>query len=129
MKTIKKLSLIIFLCSAQLIVHAQDQQVPKEEFLFLASTNVATVQRGETGKVPLEIRRSKRYQKSKAALTVGSTLPAGITAEYDEASGVLTSATLIISASQEALAGEYNLILNCTVNNKRKGVIVKVKVI
>lgn len=129
MKTIKKLSLIIFLCSVQLIVHAQDQQIPKDEFLFLASTNVATVQRGETGKVPLEIRRSKRYQKSKAALTVGSTLPAGITAEYDEASGVLTSATLIISASQEALAGEYNLILNCTVNNKRKGVIVKVKVI
>jgi hypothetical protein len=129
MKNIQKLSLLISFCFIQMIVQAQDQQVPKEEFLFVAASNVATVQRGEISKLPLEIRRSKRYQKSNAELTVGSTLPTGITAAYEESTGVLTSTTLVITASHDAAAGEYNVILNCTLNNKRKGVIVKVKVI
>ena len=129
MKIMKKLSvsLVFFLFMFDLL--AQDQSLPKEEFLFVSKVSVATVQRGETSKVPLEILRSKRYQKSMAELSVGSSLPAGITATYEESNGVLNSATLILSASNEAAAGEYNVILNCTLGNKRKGVILKLKVI
>jgi hypothetical protein len=129
MKPIQKHALVVVFFFLLINGQAQDQQLPKEEFLFVSSTPVASVRRGETSKLPLEIKRSKRYQKSVAELTVGSSLPAGITASYEESRGVLNAATLILSASPEAVAGDYNLILNCTLNNKRKGVIVKLKVL
>ena len=129
MKNMKKLSLVFGFLLLFANVRAQEQQVPKEEFLFLATPAATSIRAGETSKVALEIRRSKRYQKSIAELSVGSSLPAGVTAKYEESSGVLNTATLVLTANEQAVAGDYNLILNCTVNNKRKGVIVKVKVL
>jgi hypothetical protein len=129
MKNMKKLSLVFGFLVLLGNVQAQEQQLPKEEFLFLSTSPVASLHPGETSKVALEIRRSKRYQKSVAELSIGSSLPAGITATYEESTGVLNTATLVLTANEQAVAGDYNLILNCTVNNKRKGVIVKVKIL
>lgn len=108
---------------------AQDATPPAKEFIVRAKTNKVEVNRGGQGNVEVEILRSKGYQRSEAILSLGSSVTAGITVTYDPEKGVMDHSTVSIQVSAQAAPGDYNVILNCTVKNKTKGVILKLKVL
>jgi hypothetical protein len=76
----------------------------------------------------MSLLRSKDFSRSKANLGLSSSLPAGITLSYEPAEGVLESSVATITASKEAKAGQYQIILKSTLRNLTKGAIVKVVV-
>jgi hypothetical protein len=104
-------------------------QEPKNEFLFQTKSTRSTITRGNTNNLDLRIVRSKRYAESAMKLTVGSALPAGIEVSFQPMDGTTNTATAIIAASPLATSGSYSLVLNCTINNKTKGIIVKLIVL
>lgn len=104
-------------------------QSSKNEFSFQAKTSRTELSRGGTSRLDLNIQRPKRYNDSEMKLTLGSGLPTGVQVSFDPASGAATEATASIAASDAAVPGTYNVVLNCTINNKTKGVIVKLVVL
>lgn len=110
-------------------VQARHTDPPKKEFLFQAAATSVEIGRGSSGKIDLQILRSKHYQKSEAALSIASTIPRGITVQYDQDSGLIDKSAVTINVSDQAAPGEYSVLLNCTLNYKTKGVILKLKVI
>ena len=108
---------------------AQDATLPAKEFIIRAKTSKVEISRGGQGAVEVEILRSKSYQRPEATLSLGSSVPAGITVTYDPEKGVTDHATVSIQVSSQAAPGDYTVILNCTVKNKTKGVILKLKVL
>jgi hypothetical protein len=122
----------ILLCMALMLpcfVFAQDIEIPKREFVVEASSREAVVTRGKSESLKLTVRRSKQYRNSNAALSVGSSLPPGVTLQYEVQEGLLQQSDVTITATDKAAPGEYRVILNCTMNYKTKGVIVKLKVL
>jgi hypothetical protein len=104
-------------------------QSPKNEFLFNTKTTRAELNKGETNHLDLNIVRSKRYEDSEMKLSVGSGLPNGVQVSFQSADDTANTATAAIVASEAAVAGTYNVVLNCTINNKTKGIIVKLIVL
>jgi hypothetical protein len=125
----KYLILIALCVFVQAPVKAQDQATPEKEFVLRTKTNMVEVSRGSSGKVDVEIVRSKSYQKPGASIRMGSAVPAGITVRYEPETDVADRSMVLIAVSEQAVPGDYNLILNCTVKNKTKGVILKLKVL
>lgn len=125
-----KYFILIILCAlVQAPLKAQDQAAPEKEFVLRTKTNTIEVSRGSSGTVEVEIVRSKSYQKPEASIRMGSAVPAGVTISYEPATGVADRSTVSIAVSEQAVPGDYNLILNCTVKYKTKGVILKLKVL
>jgi hypothetical protein len=100
-------------------------QPPKTEFTFQAKTSRVAVSRGGTNNLDLSIVRSKRYEESEMKLSVGSALPTGIEVSFQSPNDTAATALVTVVAKEAALPGTYNVVLNCTINNKTKGVIVK----
>lgn len=109
-------------------LNAQDA-TPAKEFIVRAKTSKVEVPRGGQCNVEVEILRSKSYQRPEATLSLGSSVPAGVTVTYDPEKGAMSRTTVSIQVSAQATPGDYNVILNCTVKNKTKGVILKLKVL
>lgn len=107
---------------------AQDQATPRTEYSVSVSEKAVTLAPGETKQITVSILRSKSFASSLAKLGLSSTLPAGITVSYEPSEGVKDSSIATISASKDAPAGEYQIILKSTVKNLTKGTIVKVTV-
>lgn len=108
---------------------AQDTTPPAKEFIVRAKTSKVEVSRGGQSNVEMEILRSRSYQRPEATLSLGSSVPAGITVTYDPEKGVVDRSTVSIQVSAQAAPGDYNILMNCTVKNKTKGVILKLKVL
>jgi len=107
---------------------AQDQAVPRTEYSVSVSDKAVTLAPGETKQITISILRSKSFTSSLAKLGLSSTLPAGVTVSYEPSEGVKESSIATISASKDAVVGEYQIILKSTVKNLTKGTIIKVSV-
>jgi len=124
----KQVGLIMLLCLASLCMNAQSSvEIPKKEFTVQADAQTLDIAAGSTGKVNLQIMRSKNFQKSEASFRVASSLPEGITIRYDAANE--SDYAAIITTTSQVTPGTYQVIMNCTMQNKTKGVIVKLKII
>lgn len=104
------------------------QVAPRTEFIVKVSQNTVEIKPGTTTEISVDILRSKAYTKMNAKLGFSSQLPEGITATFEPAEGVITSSKLKFVASSTAKPGQYQLILNGTLNNKVKGTILKLTV-
>lgn len=107
---------------------AGDKTPPRTEYSVSLSENVVKLKPGETKQVTVSILKSKGYARSAAKLGLSSSLPAGITIAYEPAEGMFESSVASFTAAADSKAGEYQVILKTTVNNKIKGSIVKVVV-
>lgn len=107
----------------------QQHEIPQKEFDIRSTPGTIEVSRGGSGSIILAIARSKSYQRSEAQLGTGSSLPQGISLVYEKALGVAHETKVTIVVSDQAAAGDFNLILNCTMHHKTKGVVVRVKII
>lgn len=104
-------------------------QAPKNEFLFQSKDTRTELSRGGTSNLALSIVRSRRYIDSEMKLSVGSGLPPGVALSFQPVEGTASSATASLAVSEAAVPGTYNVVLNCTMGNKTKGIIVKLTVL
>ena len=124
----KQVGLIMLLCLATLCTRAQSgAEIPKKEFTVHAEAQTVDITAGSTGKINLQILRSKNFQKSEASFRVASSLPEGITIRYDAENE--SDYAAVITTTPQVTPGTYQVIMNCTIHNKTKGVIVKLKII
>ena len=108
-----------------LTLWAQTLETPQNEFVLSLSKEQLELSRGEKGGLEIMVLKSKRYQKSNAIMGVSSPLPEGVTITFSPAKGNFDSSTANISIATEAIPGQYMLILNATLNNTTKGMILK----
>jgi uncharacterized membrane protein len=125
----KKFFLPIVLVAATFIVGtAQEQTATRTEYSVSLSEKVITLKPGETKQLTVSLAKSKSFARSKAQLGVSSSLPAGVTLAFEPAEGKFDSSVASFTAAADAKAGEYQVILKTTINNKIKGSILKVVV-
>lgn len=99
---------------------------PRTEYSVSLSENVVKLKPGEIKQVTVSILKSKGYSRSTAKLGLSSSLPAGVTVAYEPAEGMFESSVASFTAAADSKAGDYQVILKTSVNNKIKGSIVKV---
>src|SRR5688572_28196574 len=123
----KRLFLLAFVFSAVSINgYSQEKTAPQTDFTVSLSENVMTIKPGETKQVTVSILRSKSYSRTQAKLGLSSSLPEGLTVAYEPTEGMFESSVATFTAAADSKAGEYQVILKTTLNNKIKGSIVKV---
>jgi hypothetical protein len=123
----KKLLTVAFLF-AGISLFAQEQAVPRSEYAVSVSEKLVKIAPGETKQITVSILRSKGFSKSKAELGLSSTLPAGITLQYEPAVGLFDKSIATFHADANVPMGEYQVIIKSTVRNLTKGTIVKLVV-
>ena len=108
--------------------YAQEKTAPRTDFSVSLSENVLTIKPGETKQLTVSILRSKSFSRTSAKLGISSSLPDGVTVAYEPAEGMFESSIATFTAASDLKAGEYQVILKTSLNNKVKGSIVKVVV-
>jgi hypothetical protein len=101
---------------------------PKSEFALALSDPTISISGGESKEIKLSILRSKGYAKSPAQFGLSSAVPQGITVMFDKNASSTDYATVRISATNDVIAGNYMIILNTTIRNKKKGTTLKLVV-
>lgn len=104
------------------------QVAPRTEFVVKPSKSTLELKPGTSTEFSVEILRSKAYSRMNAKLGFSSQLPEGMTVTFEPAEGKITSSTITLTAAPTVKPGQYQLILNGTLNNKVKGTILKVTV-
>jgi uncharacterized membrane protein len=124
----KKLLLFAFVLAAASVNYgyAQEKAAPRTDFSVSLSENVITIKPGETKSLTVTILKSKSFSRSDVKLGLSSSLPEGLTVAYEPAEGKFESSVATFTASADAKAGEFQVVLKTTMNNKTKGSIVKV---
>lgn len=121
----KVIVLLTFFTAFGLTLHAQQDSTPVKDFALKCSATTLEVHPGETGKVDLTIQKSKQFQKGKVSLGTGSSLPKGVSVTCQPDAGVMDAAVVQFMTTAEVVPGTYSIILNGTINQKTKGVIIK----
>ena len=106
--------------------YAQEKTAPRTEYSVSLSENVVKLKPGETKQLTVSVLKSKSYSRSATKLGLSSTLPAGVTVAFEPAEGMFESSVATFTAAADSKAGEFQVILKTSVNNKIKGSIVKV---
>jgi uncharacterized membrane protein len=125
----KKSILTLFVFAISLAAQAQESKsAPRTEFTLDLSAATLKVNAGESSAIDLSILRSKTYKKSNAVLGLSTSLPEGITVEFEPNNGVIEKTNVKVIASRAAKPGEYLLILKATLQNHTKGATLKLVV-
>lgn len=119
--------LILFLLFFFNNTFAQSAKAPQKDFVVSLPTNAVEMTSSESQKIPFTILRSKGFTKSKASMSVASNLPIGLTINFEPAEGNFENGEVIVT-TQGTPSGNYNIILNATLSNKKKGSILSVQV-
>jgi hypothetical protein len=119
----------VTLLFASISLFAQEQAaIPRSEYVVSVSEKLVKIAPGETKQITVSILRSKGFSKSKADLGLSSSLPAGITLQFEPAAGLFDKSTATFKADANVPVGEYQVILKSTVRNLNKGTIIKLVV-
>ena len=125
-----KTSLLIILFAGIIsIASSQTVTVPGKEFDLLASPATIRVARGDSTMFDIFILRSKETRKSKVKMGMSSGVPKGVVIRFEPGNGNIDQSKTIVSVADSTPPGTYNLILNATMRNKTKGVIVSLLVL
>lgn len=106
-------------------IHAQNVDIPQKEFALNFSANKLELARGENGHLDIGILKSKSYRNNKVKMGISSSVPKGVTINFDPANGNFDFTKANISVASDALPGTYQLILNATLSYNTKGSILK----
>lgn len=123
MKNLLTLALLFFLTSAA----AQSAQAPQKDFIVSLPTNAVEMTSSDSKQIPFTILRSKGFTKSKGVMSVASNLPTGLTVRFEPAEGNFENGEVFLT-TEGTPPGSYNIILNATLGNKKKGSILSVQV-
>ena len=107
----------------------QNLEIPQTEFALSLSNEQLELSRGKKADLEILILKSNGYRKSKAKMSVSSSLPKGITVTFSPEKGDFDRSRASIFIEPEVKPGEYLLILSATLNNKTKGTILKLLII
>lgn len=124
----KKLLPVIALLAFSVVTESPAQTAPRTEYAIQVSEPVLAVKAGETKSLDVNLARSKSFAKYKAELTIASSLPQGISARFEPATGLFDMSTLFITASNEVKPGQYQLIVRCEMGRKLKASVVTLQV-
>lgn len=117
---------IVLVAATFTVGSAQEKTAPRTEYSVSLSESVITLKPGETKQVTVLLAKSKSYARSTAKLGLSSSLPAGVTLAYEPVEGKFDSSVASFTATTDAKAGVYQVVVKTTINNKIKGSIVKV---
>lgn len=118
---------LISLITAQVSL-AQEAPAPRKEYVISLSTNAISLAPGETKQVQVLINRSKTFLKGQVELGLSSSLPEGVTITFEPAKGQINSSVATITASAQAAAGQYPIIIKSRLKNLNKGSIISITV-
>lgn len=107
---------------------AQEKKAPSTEFTLELSASTLDLKPGESKDVTVIINRSKSFSKADVVLGLSSGLPEGISITYEPAEGLISNSRAKITASENAHTGNYTIILNGEIRNKKKGATLKLVV-
>jgi hypothetical protein len=126
----KKSIILIFFISLATVqfTFAQEAAAPRKEYAISLSTNAISVAPGETQQVQVLINRSKTFLKGQVELGLSSSLPEGVTITFEPAKGQFNSSVATITASAQAAAGQYPIIIKSRLKNLNKGSILSITV-
>lgn len=122
----KNLLPFVFLIASGTVV-AQSSKAPVKEFTLSLPVNSVEMNSSDSQKISYVITRSKSFSKSKGYMNVATNLPAGFSITFEPAEGIFERGKATLT-TLNAAAGTYNIILNATLSNKKKGSILTVLV-
>ncbi|WP_333820370.1 hypothetical protein [Ohtaekwangia sp.] len=125
----KQLLGILLLLAGSLSLKAQSVDAPQKEFVMKSATNSVEVKAGNQVTLDLKVIRSKSFQRGEATLGIASQLPEGVRVSFDQHQDDVAAYAAVITTTPSAAAGTYTVVLNCTINHKTKGVVVKLHVL
>lgn len=102
--------------------------LPKKEFTISLSQNALEIRSGETKDITVTLQRSRGYSKLNAALNLSSSLPDGVNISFEPSTGVIENTIARITVNENAKPGNYMIVVNCTINHKNKGTMLKLTV-
>jgi uncharacterized membrane protein len=111
-----------------LVTESTAQTAPRSEFAMQLSKNAFDVKPGTSAEFTVTILRSKTFTRSKGKLGFSSALPEGVTITFEPAEGLFETSTGTITVSENAKAGQYQVIVNAELNRVVKGAIVKISI-
>jgi hypothetical protein len=107
---------------------AQEATAPGKEYAITLSTHAISLAPGESKQVQVLINRSKTFLKGQVELGLSSSLPEGVTISFEPAKGQFDSSVATITASAQATAGQYPIIVRSRLKNLNKGSILSITV-
>jgi hypothetical protein len=96
-----------------------------EEFSISLSKDKLILKAGESKDIALTLLRSRSYNKVNASLHLSSALPEGVQITFEPDAGLIDSSTAHLAIDEKAKPGNYFIVINCTMNHKNKGVMLK----
>jgi len=108
--------------------YAQEVTQPKKEFVITLSQDKVELSRGETKEIDVHLTKSKSYLKSNAKMGFSSSLPAGVEISFSPDNGQFDVAKVSIKATDAVVPGQYNVVVNATMNYKTKAAVLKINV-
>jgi len=124
MKAIYLLSVVgSLLCP--LTAGAQAHQLPREQYVLIASANTLTIAKGQQDSVKLTVVRSKSFKTGKSSLTVNPPSEAAMDVKIKQLPGEPDQYMVYLITTAETKQGEYNFVPTCSLRNKNKGIVMK----
>lgn len=117
-------SLVSLLLSAS-TSFAQTQLAPKQEYIIIASTTTVRLAKGGQDSLKISIIRSKSFKTGKVSLSLNPPSGAGLIMWMKQRPEQPDEFMVHLSASADAKAGEYNFVPTCLLQNKNKGIALK----
>lgn len=106
---------------------AQSAKTPQKDFVVSLPINSVEMSSSDSKQIAFSILRSKGFTKSKSLMSVASNLPTGLTVRFEPVEGNFETGEVIVT-TQDTPLGSYNIILNATLSNKKKGSILTILV-
>ena len=129
MKSIFKfISIFIILMSFSTSGKAQSFAAPNKEFTFYLPIDKIQVKRGDSTSFTAILLKSKGFKKSKADVSVASTLPNGIQINFSENNAVFDQTIGRLYVSKDAKPGVISLVISAEMRYLKKGYFLTIEV-
>ena len=122
-----KNTLLLALLLSSATAFSQGSKTTVKEFTLSLPVSTVEMNSSDSKKITYVITRSKGFTKSKGYMNVATNLPAGFSISFEPVEGIFENGEATIT-TQNAAPGTYNIILNATLSNKKKGSILTVLV-
>ena len=117
--------LIVLLPLGTSIGFAQNSLPPKKGYRVTASHTILTLTRGHQDSVKISIARSKSFKTGKPALSFNAPREAGLIISTKQLPDHPDDFMVYLNAPADAKVGEYNFATTCSLQNKNKGIVLK----
>lgn len=104
--------------------HAQNFSIPQHGFYISADDSV-TVEQGQGKKIRVLVVRAKALADKKVRMGISSSLPEGVSINFEPQPSDINLDEAIIQVSPSAKSGSYFVVLSATVQYQTKGRVLK----